>query len=77
MASDCVVCGNQTPAVDEAWSVAICAGCAVDVMAPLVGRALVLDGPQGDLERRHGQLLGRLRDAVRGAQLERAGAGGL
>ena len=70
----CVVCGNQTPAIDEAWGVAICAGCAMDVMAPLVGRALVLDGRAGDSSRRQVQVIGRLRDAVRGAQLEQAKA---
>src|SRR5436305_14763111 len=55
VANDCVVCGQRTPAVDEAWSVAICAGCAIDVLAPLVGRALVLDGSPADLDRRQGQ----------------------
>lgn len=74
MKSDCVVCGTKTPAVDEAWGVAICGTCALDVMAPLVGRALVLDDPAADLDRRRVQAVGRLRDAVKSAQLELAAA---
>ncbi len=74
MKNDCIVCGNKTPAVDEAWGVAICGTCALDVMAPLVGRALVLDNPAADLSRRQRQVLGSLRDAVRSAQLELAAA---
>lgn len=69
---DCIVCGNQTPAIDEAWGVAICGACAMDVMAPLVGRALVLDSRAGDSGRRQVQVIGRLRDAVRGAEIEQA-----
>lgn len=72
---DCVVCGNMTPAVDEAWGVAICGSCAMNVMAPLVGRALVLDNDNADFDRCRVQVMGRLRDAVRGAQLELAAAG--
>jgi hypothetical protein len=65
----------MTPAVDEAWGVAICAVCAMDVMAPLVGRALVLDNQHGDSDDRQREVMGRLREAVRGAQLELAAAG--
>ena len=69
MKKDCVVCGNKTPAVDEAWGVAICGSCAINVMTPLVGRALVLDNDAADFDRCRVQVLGRLRDAVRGVGL--------
>ena len=72
MQNDCIVCGNKTPVVDEAWGVALCGKCALDVMVPLVGRALVLDSPNTQPALGRGQLLGRLRDAIGGAQRDLA-----
>lgn len=72
MRTSCIVCGQETPAVDEAWDVGLCHACACDVMAPLVGKAIVLGGSAGDPDHRQVQVIHRLREAVRGAKLERA-----
>lgn len=75
MLKDCVVCGNETAASDEAWDVGLCHACAFDVMAPLVGKAIVLDGQAENADRSQHQVIHRFREAVKGAKLERAGAG--
>jgi hypothetical protein len=71
----CIVCGHDTPAVDEAWDVGLCHACAADVMAALVGKAIVLDSPERDSDRTQAQVIHRLREGVKGAKLELAGAG--
>lgn len=71
----CIVCGHDTPAVDEAWDVGLCHACAADVMAPLVGKAIVLDGPDRNPDHRQAQVIDRLREAVRGAKIELSGVG--
>ena len=75
MKRPCVVCGHDTPAVDEAWDVGLCHACASDVMAALVGRAIVLDGPDRDAQQHQARVIHRLREAVKGAQVELAGTG--
>lgn len=69
----CVVCSQETPAVDEAWDVGLCHACASDVMAALVGKAIVLDASGRDPQRAQAQVIHRLREAVQGATLELAG----